>query len=181
VWLASRTTLAAAVPIGKAFADALPDFLKGPGGAGKTQSQIAREAADAAVAAARSTPLAPTLLDRGGRETGVAGSLQGKLRDDKIAGSVRLEKKSSGSSVQNVPHDLIGVMERENEHPGAGIILYDLPGRFQTVQAGHANIQNDRVRFQLTTFPQRHARLRPRRKPARLIRCNAHSPLRTTS
>jgi hypothetical protein len=62
--------VAAAVPIGKAFADALPDFLKGPGGAGKSQSQIAREAADAAVAAARSGGLPNPILDRGGREAG---------------------------------------------------------------------------------------------------------------
>jgi hypothetical protein len=37
----------------------------------------------------RGAPLAQTLLDRGGRESGVAGSLQGKLRDDKLAGSLK--------------------------------------------------------------------------------------------
>ncbi len=62
--------VAAAVPIGKAFADALPAGLKGPGGEGKSQSQIAREAADAAVAAARSGGLPNPILDRGGREAG---------------------------------------------------------------------------------------------------------------
>jgi hypothetical protein len=44
--------LAAAVPIGQAISAALPDWLKGPGGAGKSQSQLAREAADQAVAGA---------------------------------------------------------------------------------------------------------------------------------
>jgi hypothetical protein len=62
--------VAAAVPIGKAFADALPPFLKGPDGSGKSQSQIAREAADAAVAASRSGGLPNPILDRGGREAG---------------------------------------------------------------------------------------------------------------
>jgi hypothetical protein len=62
--------VAAAVPIGKAFADALPPFLKGPDGSGKSQSQIAREAADAAVAASRSGSLPNPILDRGGREAG---------------------------------------------------------------------------------------------------------------
>jgi hypothetical protein len=81
--------IAAAVPIGKAFADALPPFLKGPDGSGKSQSQIAREAADAAVAASRQGGLPNPILDRGGRESGVAGSLQGKLRDDKLAGSLK--------------------------------------------------------------------------------------------
>ncbi len=74
--------VAAAVPIGKAFADALPASLKGPGGEGKSQSQIAREAADAAVAASQSRPLAVTILDRGGRETGTA---PGKLKDDLVS------------------------------------------------------------------------------------------------
>jgi hypothetical protein len=73
--------IAAAVPIGQAFASALPDWLKGPGGQGMSESQtriLAARAAQNAGSPGLNTPL----LDRGGREKGtpgIAGAIGGLL------------------------------------------------------------------------------------------------------
>jgi hypothetical protein len=77
--LFATALVAAAVPIGTAFANALPASLKGPGGAGMSESQTRILAARAAQAG----PLASTILDRGGRETGtpgIAGAISGTIR-----------------------------------------------------------------------------------------------------
>jgi hypothetical protein len=64
--------VAAAVPIGEAFASVLPDWLKGPGGAGKSESQTRIENARAAQGGGAKLVTSP-VLDRGGREQGTPG------------------------------------------------------------------------------------------------------------
>jgi len=84
--------VAAAVPIGKAFADALPAELKGPGGQGQSEAQQARARADAAQAALNTSLVRQltadnrtpgSIFDRGGREKGFS-ELAGKFKDDLV-------------------------------------------------------------------------------------------------
>ncbi len=79
--------IAAAVPIGQAFANALPDWLKGPGGQGMSESQtriLAARAAQNAGSPGLNTPL----LDRGGREPGKDNFIVAGGYDKRIAQAV---------------------------------------------------------------------------------------------
>ena len=98
-------TYEAAVPIGEAFKSILPDFLKGVGGAGKSDAQLAHERANAASGSLGNnitgvlhfTPPS-TLLDRGGRELG-GSPLAGKIADDRAVATV----------LKSVTYELTGI------------------------------------------------------------------------
>lgn len=137
--------IAAAVPIGQAFANALPDWLKGPGGQGKSESQTRIEAARAAQGSGQ---LAPTLLDRGGRETGTAdikGAISGTVRT-LVNGLVNLIRPSFANMIKALRdskgNKAIEAAVKEAVHQVIGLKKGSLDATKQTVAGLKAALKN---------------------------------------
>src|ERR1700686_2344316 len=64
---------------------------------------------------------------------------------NQVAVGVRLHNVGADARFDNIAHQLIGEMKREDDNFSLGKTLADAPSRFQTVELRHADIHDDNV------------------------------------